>query len=812
MIRYILALLISTSLLCFAQNDKPSTPTPATKKSSIKTFAEVIPAEIKADSGVFHVYRVDEKLYYEIPKKELGKEFLMVTRIAKTPQIGYGGENSNNEVIRWERKYDKIFLRAETFVNVAADSLPIYRAVKASNFEEVIASFPILAYNKDSSNVLIEVTSLFTTDIGILTPSKPTRDQYKITMLSGERSYIDYARSYPTNIEVENVVTFASDGSPQNQSSRTVSFGMHHSMIRLPEKPMTPRLADWRVGFFATYKTDYGLDVPKAEQRGYILRWRLEPKDSAAYFRGELVEPIKPITYYIDPATPEKWRKWIKKGIESWNSAFEKAGFKNAVRCLYPPDSTEDPEFCPEDARYSVIRYFPSPIENAYGPNVHDPRSGEILESDIGWFHNALNLGITWYFTQAAADPLAHKLPFPDSLVGEIISVIAAHEFGHTIGFPHNMKASSSYPVDSLRSASFTKKYGTAPSIMDYARYNYIAQPGDNTYMFPKVGPYDDFAVNWGYRVLPNIKKTEDETPTLNTWILEQDKNPMLRFGMQQWVTVDPTSQMEDLGDDAIKAGSYGLKNIERIMGYLMEGTTENGKNYDQMEEMYAHLLHQWSDEVGHVAENIGGVVGTYKNAGQQGKIYEPVPRERQKQCIAFLAENVFKTPQMLLNEEVLRRIEPSGSTQRLERAQERVLRTVLQSDKLLRLHEYNSNNPANYSVQELLDDVEGAIFSELKTKSFSCDNYRRNLQRYYVSTLIAKLTAPAPNTPAPTGFAAIFAQPNVYKTDIRPIVRTQLENLKAKLSKAAGADALHKAHLKDLVMVIEDALNPKKN
>ncbi|MFN5379190.1 MAG: DUF5117 domain-containing protein, partial [Ignavibacteria bacterium] len=469
-------------------------------------YDKVITKEAVSDSGMFVVHRIDEKFFYEIPKSMLGKELLLVSRIAKTPQVGYGGEESNTEVVRWERKYDKILLRTISYVNVAGDSMPISRAVKNANFEEIIKAFPIQAYNKDSSNVVIDVTDMFVGDVGILTPNRGIRSQYKIGGLDRDRSYVEYIKSFPTNVEVENVLTFSSESPSQNSASKTMSFTMHHSMVMLPEKPMMPRLADPRVGFFSLDQTDYSRPEPEAVNREYILRWRLEPKDTAAFLRGELVEPVKPITYYIDPATPVQWRKWLKKGVESWNPAFEKAGFKNAVQCLEPPTADQDPDFSPEDARYSVIRYYPSPIENAYGPNIHDPRTGEILESDIGWFHNIMKLQTGWFFAQAVSDPKSRVLPYSDSLMGELISFVAAHEFGHTIGMPHNMKASSAYPVDSLRSKTFCAKYGTAPTIMDYARYNYIAQPGDDVDVMPKVGPYDDWAVRWGYRPIIGAK------------------------------------------------------------------------------------------------------------------------------------------------------------------------------------------------------------------------------------------------------------------------------------------------------------------
>ncbi len=799
-----------------AQDSKPNGSSPTStppKKPAIKPWSEVFTGEVKADTGVFNIYRVDDKVYYEIPVRQYRREFLLVSRISKTPQIGYGGEQVGSAVVLWERKYDKILVRTKSYVNTAADSLPIAKAVRSSNFEEIVAALPIQCYNKDSSAVVVEVTSLFTTDIGLLTIPKSQRDQYKISSLSGDRSYVEYARSYPLNVEVENVLTFNADAAPQNSGTRTVSFSMHHSMVALPEKPMKARLSDWRVGFFTVSTTDYGIDNQRAESQSSITRWRLEPKDTAAYFRGEIVEPVKPITYYIDPATPMKWRPWLKKGIETWNSAFEKAGFKNAVRVLPPPDSTEDPEFCPEDVRYSVIRYFPSPIENAYGPHVSDPRTGEILESDIGWYHNVMNLQTGWYFTQAVADPRSHKIPFPDSLMGELIATVAAHEFGHTIGFPHNMKASSSYPVDSLRSPSFTAKYGTAPTIMDYARYNYVAQPGDGASLMPKVGPYDDFAVNWGYRVLPTNLTPEQEQDSLQAWIRVQDTDPMLRFGRQQWMTVDPSAQMEDLGDDAVKSSTLGIANLKRAMGYLIDATTTPGKDYDLLREMYEEVCQQWRREVGHVAENVGGMVGTYKNAGQEGVVYQPVAREKQVRCLNFLHEYVFTTPTFLLDADVLRRIEASGSTERMQRNQERVLATVMANDKLLRLIETASisgNSNENLGVTELLENLQNGLFADLVANG-SPDVFRRNLQRSFVANLVSKLSAPPPPSGTMSPMLAMFAPPNVYKTDVRALVRAQLESLATKLKKGGGSDIV-KAHKKDLLVVIDDALRPAKD
>jgi hypothetical protein len=787
-----------------------TTPPDKDSKKSIKAYDKVITKEAVSDTGMFTVHRIDEKFFFEIPNANLGKEYLLVSRIARTPQIGYGGEENTTQVVKWERKYDRVLLRTVSYENVAADSLPISRAVKAANNDEIVRSFPIQAYNKDTTSVVIDVTDLFTTDVGILTPNRGVRQQAKLTMLDKERSYIDYIRSFPTNVEVENTITFSADQSQQNPDARTATFTMHASMVELPAVPMIPRQYDPRVGFFALYQTDYGRKEAEAVGRQYILRWRLEPKDTAAFLRGELVEPIKPITWYVDPATPEQWRPWLKKGVEVWNVAFEHAGFKNAIRCIDPPTKEEDPEWSPEDARYSVIRYYPSPIENAYGPNIHDPRTGEIIESDIGWFHNITKLLESWYFTQAVADPRTRKLPLPDSLMGELVAFVSAHEVGHTLGLAHNMKASNSYPVDSLRSPTFTAKYNVSPSIMDYARFNYVAQPGDNVNLMPGIGPYDKHIIRWGYRPIIGATTSDAELDTLHAWARITERDPMLRYGAQQWNTVDPTSQMEDLGDDAVKASTYGVANLKRVMSYLYDAAYAEGKNYRKLSELYNDVIGQWRDEMGHVAAIPGGVLIDYKVYGVPGPQYAPVPKAKQKEAIDFLDQQVFTTPTWLLEPRVTGVLFPTGGVTRLASAQERTLGSILGNGKLLRMLELQASGAADvYTVPELFDDVERIIFRELVQRT-PVDYYRRNLQRVFIQELIDK-SEPPQMSGGDFFFFFFGGGGNAYDTDIRALSRARLSSILSKLKGAKVGDAITQAHYNDLALQIQRALDPSR-
>jgi len=791
-------------------------PKPKPKKGAILAYEKVVTKEMKTDEGLFKVHSLDDTFLFEVPDSLLNREMLMVTRIAKTANgIGFGGGKANTQVLRWERKKKKILLRIVSHSVVADTILPVHEAVVNSNFEPVLFSFPIKAFNKDTTAVVIDATSLFSTDVKPLGFPQFYRKRYGVTRIDKSRSYIDRVSSYPQNIETRHVKTYFASKSPSNGSVGSISIEMSNSMILLPKVPMKRRYFDERVGWFARGQVDYGLDAQRSKTVTYLDRWRLEVKeeDLAKFKAGELVEPKKQIVYYVDRATPEVWRKYIKQGIEDWQVAFEAAGFKNAIIAKDPPSKEEDPEWSPEDVRYSVVRYLASPIPNANGPHVSDPRSGEILESDINWYHNVMSLLRNWYFVQTAAiNPEAQTIEFKDEVMGRLVRFVSSHEVGHTLGLPHNMGSSSAYPVDSLRSASFTKKFGTAPSIMDYARFNYIAQPEDKgVALMPDIGPYDKHAIEWGYR--PILDKTAvDEKATLNKWILDRADNLMYRFGHQQaGGVVDPSSQTEDLGDDAIKAGSYGIKNLQRILPNIEKWTTKDGENYDEMATMYGQVLSQFNRYMGHVTANIGGVYEYYKTSNQEGAIYTHVAKSHQKNALNFINKELFSTPTWMIDKNIYAKTQFSGAIEKIGSVQTRTLYNILDSGRMARMIENQTMNGSKaYSLVAMFSDLRKGVWSELYTGK-TIDTYRRNLQRAHINRLDYLLNTAKNQRGANRGY---FKQStvNIGQSDIKAMVRGELNRIKreirAAVSKASNTTSRY--HLQDAIARIDMALDPK--
>ena len=803
------SLVLAAGLTLYGCKTQKAATTPAaesstSQKSKLKPYNKVITAEAESDNGLFTTHRLDDHLYFTIPDSLMGKDMLLVSRIAKVP-AGYGGgyvnagSKVNEQVIRWSRRGNFVDARVINFENQSDQDSPINKSVEANNFFPILFSAEIKALAKDSTGVVIDATGLFTQDITAINAVSPRlRKQYKVKRLDDKRSYIESAHAYPQNIEIKHVMTYDTEEPPERDQASTLTFLMNQSMILLPEDKMQPRIADERVGWFTLRKYDYDSDALKSDDYRILRRWRLVPKDIEAYKRGELVEPVKPIIYYLDPATPLKWRPYFKQGIEDWNAAFEKAGFKNAIIAKDPPSPEEDPEFSPEDVRYSVIRYVASTTRNAVGPSVSDPRTGEILESDVIWYHNHLRSYRNRFMIEAGAqNPAARTLETPEAEIGEMMRMVIAHEVGHAIGLPHNMKASSAYPTDSLRVASFTQKYGLTPSIMDYARVNYVAHPEDQGVRYIRMmGPYDYYAVNWGYRYIPEAATAEEEKPTLDQWILEKAGNPWYEFGSS--TGVDPHSQTESLGDDNIKASLYGLANMKKVIPNLIDWTTKDGYGYDDLNEVYGELTRLWRGYVYHVITNVGGIYETRKTADQDGVVYEPVPEAIQKEAVTFLNEHAFTTPKWLLDKEILNRIESDGAIERIQNLQTRALNSLLSVDRINRLVSTVEQEGADaYSPIELMTDLRKGIFSELYAAQ-KTDAYRRNLQRAFIdiaSEYIKKEKAD---------------DDEVLKSDASALMRGVLNQMRRDLNtkKNYSGDTITQYHFEDLIARIDTAFD----
>jgi hypothetical protein len=788
-------------------------PRPGAAQEGPKPYADVITRQATTDSGVFIVHRINEKLFYEIPRGMLGRQFrLIVDRRGTIRGIGYAGEQIAARVVRWDRMGNRVLLRMISFAMRADSTLPVSRAVDLSNTPPIIKSFDIAAWSPGDSNAVVEVTSLFTTDVSELNARQLG---LRVRRFDPARSFVERARSFPRNVEVTALQTFEVDSVPgaaggfPDRSLNSITIPTNFSMLLLPERPMAPRLCDNRVGFFAVSYEDFGTPEAKVPTRCFITRWRLEPKDPNA----AVSDPVKPIVFYVDPATPEKWVPWIIKGVQAWEPVFRAAGFSNAITARKAPTPQEDPEFDLDDARYSTIRWLPSTIENAYGPHVNDPRTGEILQSNIGWFQNITSLLQAWWWVQVGAvDARSRTLPLPDSLMGQMVAYVATHEVGHTLGLPHNQLSSGYYPVDSLRSPTYTRANGTSYSIMDYARNNYVAQPGDNAELMPKIGPWDYYVIDWGYRRIAVATPTA-ERPVLDSLARIQDTKPWLRFGDPDGI--DPRTQTEALGDDPVKATSYGLANIKRLVPMLIPAaTTDKLDDYSLLDDLYGRLIFQWSLEMNHVAVVVGGVYRHEKYPDQVGVIHTAVPRARQADAVRYLGANAFATPLYFLDAEVLRRIEATGFVERIRARQTALLNTLFQDARLARLSEQEATLPPRtaYTLADLFGDVRRSLFTELGTARVVVDPYRRNLQQAFLDVMDRLINTPLVTPPPPqfAGFPGVTA--TVRPADARALARLELQGLQTSLRTVLprASDRTTRAHLVDLEARIDRILNPR--
>ncbi|MCF1714282.1 zinc-dependent metalloprotease [Flavihumibacter sp. RY-1] len=805
-----------------------ATPTPP-KPSGPKPYKDVITSKAVSDEGLLTVHKVEDKYYFEIPDKVLGRDILVVNRLSKAAAgmrnffFGYAGDKIGDNVIRFEKgPNNKVFLRLISFDEMAGDSTAsMYKAVANSNIQPIAQSFDIAAFGADSTGVVLDVTSFLNSDNEILNFEGSAKRTFRIGNYQADKSYISSVKSFPINTEIKTVKTYgrsagATPGAPPAMAPPSGSYTVeiNSSMMLLPEKPMQPRYYDERVGFFTRRYVDFEKNPQGVESVSMVTRWRLEPKeeDVEKYKRGELVEPKKPIIFYIDPATPKKWVPYLIQGVNDWQAAFEKAGFKNAIFAKEAP--VNDPEWSLEDARYSAIVYKPSDVPNASGPHEHDPRSGEILESHINWYHNVMQLLRNWYFVQASPnDPRARAPQFDDKLMGELIRFVSSHEVGHTLGLRHNFGSSSSTPVEKLRDKKWLEENGHTPSIMDYARFNYVAQPEDNVGekgLFPRIGDYDKWAIEWGYKWYPQAKSAEEEKPILNALTIERLKDKRLWFG-RETNPDDPRSQNEDLGDNSMKASTYGIKNLQRIIPNLQAWTKEPNENYETLSTLYNEVVTQFNRYVGHVSKNIGGVMETPKTVEQAGAVYEIVSREQQKEAMDFLNKQVFTTPTWLLDQQIFAKTGNTG-TAVVNRLQDAALGRLLSAGTINKLLNAEATmGTKTYTLNDMMTDLRRSIFTELPTRK-PIDIYRRNLQKNMVERLLTFLKPATAPASLGGGITISFGPTISRNSDALSYARGTLRSLQTEIRTALPSytDTATRYHLQDLLDRINDGLTAK--
>ncbi len=825
---FLLFFLFSAAALAQQPDTTKKTANGARPSTKPKPFKEVITSKALTSKGFFLVHKVDEDYFFEIPDDMLNREILVVNRLSKTQAgTGYGGDQIGQKIIRFEKgPNNKIFLRTISYNVYAKDSTSsMFSSVNNSNVQPIEAAFDIKAFSENSNGVVIDITKFIDGENDVLYYNSDSKKQQQLGPLQADKSYIVSVKPYPINIEITTIKTYgrtpatpgaAPTGRATNTGNLTVE--MNNSFVLLPKVPMQARYADARVGYFTVGYTDFDANPQGVKSINLVKRWRLEPReeDMEKYKNGILVEPQKPIVFYIDPATPKKWIPYLVQGVNDWQGAFEKAGFKNAVMGKMAPTKQEDSTWSLEDARNSAIVYKPSDIANASGPSIADPRSGEIMESHINWYHNVMQLIRDWYMIQAApSDARSRQMLFPDELMGQLIRFVSSHEVGHTLGLRHNFGSSSSVPVENLRNKAWVEANGHTPSIMDYARFNYVAQPEDNISpvgLFPRIGDYDNWAIEWAYRRFPEYPSPEAEKAHLNKWIMEKLKDHRLWFGDGESNRDDPRSQTEDLSDDAIKASQYGIKNLQRIVPQLMTWTREDYEDHTNLGNVYSQVSSQFNRYMGHVSRYVGGIYKTPRVVEDAGPVYDFTEKAKQAAAVAFLNQQLFNTPTWLINKDIFARTggDPLSTIGNIQSGTlSRLLSTGI-LDKMVKAEAAVGSNA--YKMTDLLDDLKAGIWSELRSKK-PIDVYRRNLQKSYTSILDNLLNPPARTGAATEPRPGGAPQVNTDNSDIKSVVRAHLASLRNEVNAAAAgnADAMTKYHLQDISKRIADALDPKK-
>jgi hypothetical protein len=768
------------------QEDKPEK-----KADALKKYADVISKDAKSSQGVFAVHRVEDKVYFEIPPDALSKLMLWQAEVAKSSNTV--ASSLGSRVVRWERRGNKIYLWEMSF-DKHSNGDAVKQAVASMTMGSILFSFNVEAEGRDRAAV-INVTPFYT---GELPEFSAKRLAGAGASLDGARCYVDEVKSFPTNIETRSLLTFRPGG---NGSSTSVL--VHYSMTLLPERPMEGRFFDTRVGYFTESFEDYSSAKNWVERKQFISRYHLEKKDRKA----EVSEPVKPIVFYIGREVPEKWREYVKAGVEDWQPVFEKAGFKNAIVCKNAPAAGEEDSWDAEDARYSVIRWVAQPIMNAMGPHVHDPRSGEIISAHVIIWHDVLKLIQHWYFVQCGAvDPAAQKLPLSDELTGKLLRYVVTHEVGHALGLRHNHRATSAYTIAQLRDPKFCEEHGTTASIMSYGRNNYVAQPEDKVkWLMPKVGPYDYFAISWGYKPIPNANSPEAERTELDRWAARQMDEPWLRFGGEDSAAMsDPTVKAENIGDDAIEATKLGLKNLDRATDLLVSATERLGEDESLLKEIYQEFVSHRANWFSSVARLIGGVVETRSLGGRGGESFTRVSKEKQQKAIQFLLDNAFTTPKKLLAPAIVNRFKHFGVADEVTSQQRMLLMSLLSSRRFHQLMDAEVLDADKaYTAKEFLTDVQNGVWRELKDGHPEIDACRRALQRAYLEQLKKEIN--------PKDKAAGSVQGD-RETDYHAVALAALKDLAQRLDAAIQQtkNSMVLAHLQDCRREVDLILNPR--